>query len=307
MNAELRPYLKENARHGSAGFPMGFYHCEVPEDFVNLLAHWHEELEVTLVRGGRLHYAVGLTSFEAAEGELLLILPNTLHAARQIDRTRAVTDSVVFHPRMLASAEPDVCTSRFIRPLLGGTLRPPARVRPDEPLYGAFRRCFETLWACRQESDPLYPLRAKAAALELTGLIWRGADGGERDEAPRQAGLHEEKIKLVLSYLQAHYAEPVSVSALAAMCGFSQAHFMNLFKRYMNCTCVKYINELRLAHAALALEEGGETVMQAALDCGFSNISYFNRMFKQKYRMTPREYRASRGTGRVSGRRAGEP
>jgi len=303
MNAELRPYLKENARHGSEGFPMGFYHCEVPADFVNLLVHWHEELEVTLVRGGRLHYAVGLNSFEAAEGELLLILPNTLHAARQLGQTRAVTDSVVFHPRMLASAEPDVCTSRFIRPLLEGTLRRPARVRPDEPSYGAFHRCFETLWACRRAPDPIYPLRAKAAALELIGLLWQGADGDGRDEAPRQAGLHEEKIKLVLSYLQAHYAEPVSVSELAAMCGFSQAHFMNLFKRYMNCTCVKYINELRLARAALALEEGGSTVMQAALDCGFSNISYFNRMFKQKYHMTPREYRASR----VSGRRADGP
>jgi len=307
MNAGLRPYLKENARHGSDGFPMGFYHCEVPEDFVNLLVHWHEELEVTLVRSGRLHYAVGLSGFEAEEGDLLLILPNTLHAARQLDQTRAVTDSVVFHPRMLASAEPDICTSRFIRPLLEGALRRPARVRPDEPLYGPLHRCFETLWACRRETDPFYVLRAKTAALELVGLVWQGADEGEQCEAPRQAGIHEEKLKLVLSYLQAHYAEPVSVCALAAMCGFSQAHFMNLFKRYMNCTCIKYVNELRLAHAALALEEGETTVMQAALDCGFSNISYFNRMFKQKYRMTPREYRAARGTGRVSGRRAGEP
>ncbi len=307
MNAELRPYLKENARHGSAGFPMGFYHCEVPEDFVNLLVHWHEELELTLVRAGRLRYAVGLANFEAGEGELLLILPNTLHAARQLGQTRAVTDSVVFHPRMLAAAEPDVCTSRFIRPLLEGTLRRPVRVCPGEPLHDAFRRCFEALWACRQDAAPVCALRAKAAAFGLMSLIWQGADEDERGEAPRQAGLHEEKLKRVLSYLQAHYAETVTVNELAAMCGFSQAHFMNLFKRYMNCTCIKYVNELRLSHAALALEEGGKTVMQAALDCGFSNISYFNRMFKQKYHMTPREYRAACGAGRVRGRRADGP
>lgn len=291
MRRDLYPYLKEDAVHGTPEFPMGFYRCAFPGDAPELPVHWHEELEFTLIRKGRLLYTVGLDSIDAAEGDLLLVLPGALHAARPAGAEGGETDSALFHLRMLEGGEPDLCTRRFLRPLLEN---PPAFVpvlHPGTEVYDRFLDCFKALWDCRTESD-YRPLRAKRAMLELVELVWRGA--GERTAPRRRDGQYEEKLKLVLGYIHAHYAESVTVAGLAALCGFSPAHFMSVFKKYMNCGCVRYLNGYRLRRAALALLETDAPVMQVAMDSGFQNISYFNRIFKQKYGASPRAYREGR-------------
>ena len=59
----------------------------------------------------------------------------------------------------------------------------------------------------------------------------------------------------------------------------------------MNMTCVEYLNQYRLEIAAGELAESGESVTEIALNAGFNNLSYFNRVFKRSFGMTPREYR----------------
>lgn len=286
MTPELYPCLKENAVHGTAAFPMGFYRCAFPGDAPELPVHWHEELEFTLIRRGRLHYTVGLDGFDAAEGDLLLVLPGALHAARPEGTEGGGTDSILFHLKMLESGESDLCTLRFVRPLLDAPPSIAPVVHPGETGYEELRRCFETLWECRG-GDGYRPLRAKRAALALVEWIWRGAE----EHTAKRGDRYEEKLKLVLEYIHTHYAECITVAELAGLCGFSAAHFMSVFKQYMNCGSVRYVNDYRLRRAAAALRETDAPVTQIALDSGFPNISYFNRLFKRKYGAPPRAYR----------------
>jgi len=59
----------------------------------------------------------------------------------------------------------------------------------------------------------------------------------------------------------------------------------------MNMTCVEYINQCRMEEAAARLASGRESVTEVALDTGFGNLSYFNRVFKKRFGMTPGAYR----------------
>lgn len=68
---------------------------------------------------------------------------------------------------------------------------------------------------------------------------------------------------------------------------------MNFFKKYTGMTCVQYINIHRLELAADYLRTKNLPIMDIALEVGFDNISYFNKLFKAKYHATPKEYRAT--------------
>ena len=66
---------------------------------------------------------------------------------------------------------------------------------------------------------------------------------------------------------------------------------MKFFKKYMGITCIDYINDYRLNIATNLLETTDIQVMEIANKVGISNVSYFNRIFKKKFNLTPKEYR----------------
>lgn len=78
---------------------------------------------------------------------------------------------------------------------------------------------------------------------------------------------------------------------LLALCQKSQEHITREFRKHYGLTPSEYINNLRLKEAARRLCTTEEKIISIAFDCGFHNISYFNRAFLSKYQVTPKNYR----------------
>lgn len=291
MKRDLQSYLKETALHGTKEFPAGFYPARIPLDFQDMLVHWHEELEFSRIRSGTLYYDIDQVRYELHQGDILLIAPDTLHAAHQIARETAETEPIVFHLRLAGLDTPDSCTQRYVQPLQAGLLRFPPVLHPADPLYPQFRACFEEMWACQDPELPYRELRFKEQALVMVRLLWQLSAGNAMPPPSRSFRQYEDKLKLALAYMQEHYAEPITIRELADLCGFSQVHFMNIFKAAIGSTCIEYLIEYRLARAALQLQETDHSIMQIALDNGFQNTSYFNRAFKRQYAATPSQFR----------------
>lgn len=291
MKSDLQSYLKENALHGSYDFPAGFYQTEIPLHFQNMLVHWHEEMEFTKVFRGKLCYDIDQAHYNLTEGDILLISPDTLHSAHQQEEEKAETASIVFHLRMAGLETEDACTKRFVRPIRSGELRISPVISPADLLYPQINACFEAMWACQDPQLPCRELQFKEGVFRLLRLVWQLSAGKALEPPRRTLRMYEDKLKLALAYIQEHYAEPITIKQLAELCGFSQVHFMNIFKTAIGSTCIEYLVQYRLAKAALALQETDHSVTRIALDVGFQNTSYFNRAFKSQYAVTPTAYR----------------
>ena len=100
-----------------------------------------------------------------------------------------------------------------------------------------------------------------------------------------------DKLKLVLNYIEKNFAHAISIEEMAQWCHFSQSHFMKFFKNCTGTSFITYLNDYRLIIAARILKTTTQPVIIVASDCGFDNISYFNRKFKEKYGVSPREFR----------------
>ncbi|KRE51572.1 helix-turn-helix domain-containing protein [Paenibacillus sp. Soil724D2] len=79
--------------------------------------------------------------------------------------------------------------------------------------------------------------------------------------------------------------------SIALTVKLSSAYIGKLFKESFKMTITEYINEVRLRHAQILLESGNHTVLEIMEKCGYSNPSYFFRLFKAKFGSTPKEYR----------------
>lgn len=73
--------------------------------------------------------------------------------------------------------------------------------------------------------------------------------------------------------------------------GRTQEHVSRVTKQYLGTTPTKYINRIRIQHAAMLLREGNLTLEEIAEACGLDNLSYFHRLFRSQYGCTPATYR----------------
>ena len=288
--------VREKARHGDIFLPVNSYHCLVPVTYRELALHWHEEMEITLIREGMSDYRVGQEEFRAEEGDIILIPPYCTHSAYEIPGRTMVSDSLVFHLDLLGAQGQDLSASKYLRPLAEGQLQMPEVIRSSDKGYGEIKETFLRALDCFQSRPAFYEMLLRESLFHVIILLFELGYIREPQEG-HSTFINRLQLRNVLQYIAEHYREKIKVADLAGLSGFSESYFMSFFKQYVGMSCIQYINHYKIQKAAHALEETSQPVMEIAMDHGFDNISYFNLQFRKEFGMTPREFRSRHRRG----------
>lgn len=277
---------KENAKHGEAFFPIQKYITRLAPDYPVVTNHWHEEAELTLVTKGNCCYQIDLIEYKVREGDILFIPPLRLHSISLGTGGEYFSETYVFHMNFLGGNSTDICSTRYLTPIMNQELSIPYLITPEHPVYASLRKIFNQITSLYDDAVTGYELALKALLLQALFLLLQYSNKNTFPDTEA----YSDKLKSVLDYIELHYAEPISVSELAKLCYFSDYHFMRFFKKHMSMTCVEYINNLRLEKSVELFEQGNSSILDVSLSVGFRNLSYFHRAFKKKYHMTPRSF-----------------
>ncbi len=101
----------------------------------------------------------------------------------------------------------------------------------------------------------------------------------------------DRRICEIMEYVNHNYNKNISLGHLASRLYLSATYLSKYIKQQLGVNFVELLNRTRLTRAADLLSHTDESIAQIALDVGFSNLSSFNRNFKEKYGMTPSAYR----------------
>jgi AraC-like DNA-binding protein len=99
------------------------------------------------------------------------------------------------------------------------------------------------------------------------------------------------RIKKVDDYLNAHFCEEVRLSKVAELVNMSEVSFSRFFKLRTGKSLMDYLIDIRLGHASRYLADSTQTIAEIGYNCGFNNLSNFNRIFRKKKGCTPKEFR----------------
>lgn len=277
--------LQENKRHGEKWFPFDIYPCTIPKDFPQVALHWQNSVELVFVKKGMGTVQVGLESMTAMAGDIFVFAPGVLHGLGQIPGETMEYENIFFEVDLLGGSG-DLCYRRYLLPLQSGRLSLPHRLTQGHPCYCTALECLHRLETVNRDRVLGYELQIKGLLLCLLSALVAQSDG----LPPRENG-NTRRLKAVLQYVTAHFADNLPVAEAAAVCQCSPSHFMRWFKQMTGQRFTEYLNIYRLNAAAEALRTTDDTVLTVAERCGFKNLSYFNRAFKASFGLTPREYR----------------
>lgn len=287
--------LKENIQHCNFIMPFSLYEGRIdPAISPSIPIHWHEEFEVILVIDGRCNYKIDLEAFIIEKGDILMIGPQKLHTLNSINDITLSWTSFVFNIDMLKSLNTDGALLKYISPILNNNHQIPLIIKNNDTYYDNILTVIKDIITCYKEKDIAYELELKSLLYKLFSLFYKGNLIVTNTDKNIINTKVTDKVKLVLNYIHDNYSNNISINTLANICDYSEYHFMRFFKKHIGMTCIQYINNYRLEKASLLLNSTSKPIMDISLEVGFDNLSYFNKLFKNKYNLTPKEFRSNK-------------
>jgi AraC-like DNA-binding protein len=266
-------------------------HLELPLFSGGLHRHGHFEL-TWIERGQGLRW-VGDSVEPFFDGDLVLVGSETPHlwASRGLPSAEGCAATVLQFP----PDWPQRCglpELKAVAPLL-------AQAAPGLEVLGATRIEVQGLLARLPGSTAQ---RRVAVLIEVLGCLLAGAADlralstplPPSPEAAFRAGPSPQRMDRVLSWIESHLADELSVDDAAAVAHVSPAAFGRFFRREVGKSFTTYVNDARCGWAALRLIQSPEPIAQIAQACGFATLSNFGEQFRRRYAMSPRDFRAGR-------------
>lgn len=279
---------EEKRQHSTTLRPYSFYECRIPEYFMNVPMHWHNEFEINCILRGKGEFICGDDKFTAGEGNLLILPPNMPHAAYPGQSGELIYYALVFNPTMLGAGSNDRCTTECIRPLINGSLKISPLILPGTKNYDEIKVTIDRIFSCAHGNLPQLDLLLKS---ELMRLFWLLEDD-ETIICRKDTGIsYSEIIRPALEYMMNNFQENITIDQLAALAHLSKSYFMSCFKKAVGIGAIEHLTQLRINAACDALSSTGKNISDIAFGCGYSNLSNFNRQFKKIVGCSPKEYR----------------
>ena len=99
------------------------------------------------------------------------------------------------------------------------------------------------------------------------------------------------RLQKIFDYILQNYQHDIQLSDIAKLVQLTTTSFCRFFRERTKKTFFEYVTEVRLNHASSELLHSDKSVTEICFSCGFNNLSNFNRHFKSKYHLSPREFR----------------
>ncbi|HAX72265.1 MAG TPA: hypothetical protein DCY20_01940 [Firmicutes bacterium] len=285
MSTHTDSTYKETISHGELAFPIKLYHTILKKKQHDLYLHWHAEMEIIYIAHGFGTFQIDNAPLDVCEGDILFIKKGALHSGTG-STLGCECYTLVFNLSFLQNQTFDVVESTYLMPLSKEVLMFPLRISPDDLGYAAILDCIKNMILLFETKPCAFELIVKGNLLSLFGLLFQN----NHIITLKQPPLINKKltaIKAVIAYIHEHYDQKISIKTLASISGYSDYHFIRFFQDETGMKCTDYMNHVRLSKAHHLLQQSDKSITEIAFDCGYENLSYFCKKYKNHYGMTP--------------------
>ena len=257
------------------------HHNSIPDkNRLCFKAHWHERMELNLVCSGSMYLTLDKEEYFLPSGTMGIIPPEKTHSGitgeSGVEYYTLMFDITSFYNSSFA-------TEKHLKPIVG--LQNDFVPLTDD---GEIVDTVTSIIKEQQNGDEYSSLTVMGKIYILLGLLYRKCLSFKGD-----TGYGGENFSVIFDYIAENFCEGLSSAELSSKFGYSEAYFCRRFKAITGLTPMKYINILRLEKAKMLLKTGNTKIAVVSAKCGYNSVSYFSRLYKKHFGMSPKDYCAS--------------
>jgi AraC-like DNA-binding protein len=252
--------------------------------------HYHPEFELTYIGESYGKLYAGNAVIDFRKGDLFLIAPGVIHSFKNPknysdSKVSAKATCVFFERNFLGSDFFNRKEARMLNELFKKATLGVLYFTPDQE----FTELLKGLMKAKE-------LRGVAILLEILDILSldRNVRLISNDLLLNKYYFRyskDDRIEKICDYMSRHYNDRVTCREVANMISMSEPAFSRFFKLRTEKTFTRVLNEIRVANAQKLLLESDKNVNEIGKECGYNNLSHFNRQFKSINKMSPGEFR----------------
>lgn len=286
--------FRESIVHGTPQFPMQVYENDF-DWYTNRIIdwHWHPEFEFAVVLSGEVLCCINDTCIEVHEGEGFFINSNTMHMERPAhEGEKPLMTTVCFLSDFIGDCGGDLIYRKFVRPILRNTDFKGMKLSPETEWQGRSLEIVRQLFELSQSRTWGYELQYRNMIGELWYLLAVNLYGEENNSTSgRKSGLNEKRLKDMITFIQENFQRELSVDEIARSANISKSECFRCFRSMIDRKPIEFLTEYRLKTAAKLLKTTDMQITEICFSCGFNHMSYFGKLFRRFYGMSPKEFR----------------
>ena len=270
---------------GKNYFNNGFPICinRIEESF-DTSVHSHDFWEMTYISEGQGNHISGDNVIKVSKGDLFMVPLGVTHVFRP-DSFGSKTPLVVYN-FIIAMEE----LKNFLRSYPGGKeLETLLKIKEWKRYHDDSGRYYDLFQRMHFEFSANLPGREARLYHGLMELLLFFYD--EETSTYKESTKTANYLQEVLSTMHSDYYLPLRVKDMALKMGVGERQFQRIFQMQTNMTFKEYLQGIRMNQACRLLTYTNRKVIDIAASVGYHDLPYFNKLFKEKIGMSPREYR----------------
>jgi len=254
--------------------------------------HYHQFYEISLYAQGNAADLVNGQTFNTSRGSLVYKPPYSIHETRLVSGQPYTKHNLMFDLDILLEADNDSGLRQFF------SFHPERERSPFCQLAGErlvlLERLFHEISIDYKEENPFKTSYIRSKLIEILVQIARSHGQVGMHPAvddPRDQGRGSTIMSRVLQHINNHYLTEMSLSDLSRMFDVSTPYLSKMIKKMTNMTFTDYLHALRMEMACSLLVSTRMSILDIAVESGYSSFKTFSRVFLQKKGMSPSKYR----------------
>ncbi|MCL7749768.1 AraC family transcriptional regulator [Halalkalibacter alkaliphilus] len=257
--------------------------------------HWHDRIELLLVLKGRVRVFVEREEYLLQENDLLLINMNEVHGVEASEENRILLIQI-----------PILYIKKFHKNIEKERFQCESFNYENQESFNMIRSIMAKLMLTTQAKGEGYEIKVQSLTLDLVyNLISKFKIKNHR-HSKLKSKKNIERLTRITTYIQQNYMHPLTLNELAEKEQLTVPYLSRYFQQHMGQSFIKYLTDIRLEHAVQLLSKTDWPVIQIAMECGFSNLNTFHKVFKKTFHTTPYQFqKLSKNAGMCKSKKIG--
>ncbi|HIU77295.1 MAG TPA: helix-turn-helix transcriptional regulator [Candidatus Pelethocola excrementipullorum] len=256
--------------------------------------HWHSCMEIPHIRKGNGIYNIQEKTLYVEDGDVIIFNHMEAHGWEVLSETMDV--EVILFPIDFIAERMGNFDYEFLKPYVQRGSNFKNKISHESQYSAELLALFRSILKEAKGRELGYQLMVKADILKmLTHLTRYYLSSAPPSNEFKNREHAMKRLEKVFLHMYTHFDEKITLEQMASLCYMSPAYFSAYFRKACNCTFSNYLNGIRIQQVQKLIHTTDQEIVDIAMECGFTNISNFYRIYKKYIGHPPGQEREGRG------------